>query len=156
MADQNILIVKNNHAGEEVWRYSGVLRRHTEKGLIIEAKFNAKDDAYGFKQGDLFIEAYLYGKWFNVYEIHSKEDGALKCWYCNITRPVRTLDQTLYYDDLALDLMVYPDGKMMVLDMDEFEELPISIADREKALKGLEELKKLFQEKTLINLSALI
>ena len=45
---------------------------------------------------------------------------------------------------------------MMVLDMDEFEELPISIADREKALKGLEEIKKLFQEKTPINLSALI
>jgi protein associated with RNAse G/E len=56
------------------------------------------------------VELYLFGKWFNIYEIYDRDDQLLKAWYCNITRPVRLLGNEVHYDDLALDLLVFLTG----------------------------------------------
>jgi hypothetical protein len=45
---------------------------------------------------------------------------------------------------LALDLWVSTDGKQTVLDQDEFEALGLNDELRQSALRGLEDLKKLF------------
>jgi protein associated with RNAse G/E len=156
MSKNQILVIKKDHLGKEVWQYPGIIRRKTEKGILIAAIFNAKDHAYGFKNGDQFLELYLFDKWFNIYEIHDRDDRKLKCWYCNITRPVHLLDDTLSYDDLALDLLVYPDGKQRLLDEDEFGELSLSKNDRKKAMNGMQELRELFCSVSPMNLNSLI
>jgi len=42
--------------------------------------------------------------------------------------------------DLALDLLVYPNGKYFFLDEEEFANLPLSSGTREKSWQGLRDL----------------
>jgi protein associated with RNAse G/E len=61
--------------------------------------------------------------------------------------PAEFDDEVVSYVDLALDLWVSVDGKQTVLDEDEFEELNLTDTLRADALKGLHELKLLFESK---------
>jgi predicted RNA-binding protein associated with RNAse of E/G family len=49
----------------------------------------------------------------------------------------------VYAEDLALDLIVLPNGSFWVLDEDEFTDLRISPEDRQRALEALDHLKAL-------------
>ena len=142
-------IIKNDHLGREVWRYPGKLIARSVKGLLFEAFFNRSDlDFNGLllKQGDRFLELYPFDKYFNIYEIYDRDSGLRKAWYCNVTRPIRIMDACISYDDLALDLLVFPDGRQLVLDEDEFAELNLDDGLKEKALKGLGELRRIFRD----------
>jgi len=142
-------IIKNDHLGREVWRYPGRLISRSEKGLLFEAHFNRTDlDFNGMllKQNDRFLELYPFDKYFNIYEIYDRDSGLRKGWYCNVTRPIRIMDACISYDDLALDLLVFPDGRQLVLDEDEFAELKLDAGLKEKALKGLGELRRIFRD----------
>jgi len=142
-------IIKNDHLGREVWRYPGRLISRSEKGLLFEAHFNRSDlDFNGMllKQNDRFLELYPFDKYFNIYEIYDRDAGLRKGWYCNVTRPIRIMDACISYDDLALDLLVFPDGRQLVLDEDEFAELNLDADLKEKALKGLGELRRIFRD----------
>ncbi len=145
---QSINVIKYNAAGKEVWHYSGeVLRQDAEK-VILEAYFRSPDQPFmgtELKQGDRFIETYYFNRWYNIFEIHDRDDDHLKGWYCNITRPaVLEADDRLSYQDLALDLWVDPDGTQTILDEDEFEELELDPATRACARGAMEELKAQF------------
>ena len=83
---------------------------------------------------------------YNIYEMRSQEENQLKGWYCNISRPARITADTLTFDDLALDLLVFPDGRQRVLDEDEFAELNLSAADVQAATSALAELQHLFKD----------
>lgn len=156
---QAYTIIKNNELGEEVWRYKGKPLVQTSQGILFEAYFNRSDlDFNGilFKKNDLFLELYLFGKFYNIYELHDRDTGMLKAWYCNVTRPVVLGDSTISYDDLALDLLVYPDGRQLVLDEDEFQEIIISTEERRCALKALRELRGLFKKHHKLDVRKLI
>jgi predicted RNA-binding protein associated with RNAse of E/G family len=140
-------IIKNDHLGNSVWEYDGIVIEQTASALLLEANFNRSDLMFNgvfLKEGDRFLELYPIGKWFNVYELHDKDNDEIKGWYCNITRPVRFNDEKISYDDLALDLLVYPDRKMLVLDEDEFRSLSLNPIETLNAKKGLEQLKEMF------------
>ncbi|MCD6356659.1 MAG: DUF402 domain-containing protein [Anaerolineaceae bacterium] len=140
-------IIKNNYLGEKVWEYEGELIEKTDSVYLFKARFNRPDLFFNkvlLKKGDLFLELYPLGKWFNIYEIHDRDDDNIKAWYCNVTRPMKIIDGSVTYEDLALDLFVYPDRKMLVLDEDEFESLSISKREKEKAKGGLKELIDIF------------
>ncbi len=141
-------IIKNDHLGREVWRYPGKLLACTGKGMLFEAYFNRPDlDFNGLllKQNDRFLELYLFEKYFNIYEIYDRDSGSLKGWYCNITRPVRIADTSISYDDLALDLLVFPDERRLLLDEDEFVRLSLNEDLKRNALQGLRELQQIFR-----------
>ncbi|UCF28624.1 MAG: DUF402 domain-containing protein, partial [Chloroflexota bacterium] len=53
-------------------------------------------------------------------------------------------DNSIAYRDLALDLLVYPNGNQKVLDEDEFKALPISQEVKLAAQQGLLELQQKF------------
>jgi uncharacterized protein len=147
MAD-DIILIKRDHHGKEVWRYSGRSLRATKNGILVEARFNRSDLPFHgmiFKQNDRFVELYLTGHWFNIYEIHDRDNDAIKGWYCNVTRPPLIQPGEIAYDDLALDLLVYPDGLQLVLDENEFEELNLTLEDQKHARRGLERLKELLK-----------
>ncbi|MEA4907280.1 MAG: DUF402 domain-containing protein [Chloroflexi bacterium] len=146
MAD--VVVIKRNHEGKETWRYDArILERRTD-GVLIEAFFNRPDLPFHgitLGQGDRFIEAYYTQCWFNIFEIHDRGDDHLKGWYCNVTRPAEIKDGEISYVDLALDLLVYPDGKQLVLDEDEFEELHLPEDLQQQARAALQELQALFK-----------
>ena len=86
-------------------------------------------------------------KWFNVFEIYDRDDGKLKGWYCNITKPAVIEDGSVSFVDLALDLWVSVDGKQTVLDEDELEELHLDDELKKKVYEGLRDLQVRFADR---------
>ena len=79
-------IIKNDHSGKQVWEYDGKVIEKTSTALLVEAYFNRSDLLFNgvlLRDGDRFLELYLNGRWFNIYEIHDKDSNAIKAWYCN-------------------------------------------------------------------------
>jgi protein associated with RNAse G/E len=138
-----IPVIKHDHTGQEKWRYEGVVVERDGAHVLIEARFDRDKVDLGyvvFYRGDRFLEHYYGDRWYNVFEVHAAEDDRLKGWYCNFTRPARLGPDAIRYDDLALDLWVYPDRRTLILDRDDFDALPIDEAERQAVLDGLEEL----------------
>jgi uncharacterized protein len=141
-----ITVIKQNVQGEETWRYTGRVLEQDEHSILIEANFNRPDTPFHgmmLGEGDRFVEIYFSDRWYNIFQIHDRNDASLKGWYCNITRPAVMMSDRIEYIDLALDLLVFPDGRQLVLDQDEFDELPLDDDTRQKALDTLPELQKL-------------
>ena len=141
-----ITVIKLNLAGVETWRYSGHVLKRDPSSLLIEAEFNREDVVFQgilLKRGDPFVEMYYSDRWYNIFEIHDRDSGEIKGWYCNVTRPAELNKSEICFVDLALDLFVYPDGRQLVLDEDEFEQLNPDAELRSQAYDALEELKRL-------------
>ncbi len=148
--DQTITILKLNLQKEVTWQYSGKIYQKTPNKIVIEAYFDREDmsvQGMPLLKGDRFVETYYTDRWYNIFEIHERENDALRGWYCNVSSPVRFVGSELSYVDLALDLIVFPNGQQIVMDKDEFNALPLSNADRRQALEALAELKGYFSKR---------
>jgi predicted RNA-binding protein associated with RNAse of E/G family len=113
--------------------------------VILEARFNRDDLDLGyatFRRGDRFVEHFYTDRWYNIFEVHDVDDDHLKGWYCNVVRPAILTDGQVRADDLALDVFIYPDGRSLVMDEDEFRALPLTQAERDKAWAAVAELKR--------------
>ena len=140
-----ITVIKNDHTGREVWRYSGQVLARGATWVQLEARFDRPEDIHTpyhtFRRGDRFVEWFFSDRWYNIFEMHDADDDHLTGWYCNITRPARLENEAIYADDLALDLFVAPDGTITVLDEDEFAALPLDENTRAQACRALQELR---------------
>jgi predicted RNA-binding protein associated with RNAse of E/G family len=143
-----ITVIKRNPAGEAVWQYNGTLLRNEPPVIMLEARFNAADASFMgevIRTGDRFIETYYSDRWYNILEIHDRENDRLKGWYCNIGKPVVMESETVIsYVDLALDLWVAVDGTQTVLDEKEFAALNLDAETKSKARAALAELQDYF------------
>ena len=142
-----IKVQKKNPRGEVTYEYEGMLLRRDDQSIILEALFDREDMPFMdviFKKGDRFVEYYYTDRWYNIFVIHDRDDEKVKGWYCNIGMPAVFEDGIVSYVDLALDLWISVDGKQIVLDEDEFEELQLDEDLRSAALHGLNELKTRF------------
>ena len=141
--------------GQTTLRYEGRLLTRTETTVVLEAPYTLPRRELGYvtlETGDRFVEHFYTDRWYNVFIIYDGQTGALKGWYCNITRPaafgaapeggvaVRAVD-------LALDFFVQPGGKEFVLDEDEFAALALGPEDTAAAWAALDELRALAREK---------
>ena len=143
-----ITVLKRNLAGEVTWQYEGRVLRREANYVVLEALFNREVMPFldiVLKRNDRFVETFYTDRWYNVFEIHDRDDDRLKGWYCNIGFPAMLEKNTVSYIDLALDLWVGSDGKQTVLDEDEFLALPVDVMTRAQALSALEELKQEFK-----------
>jgi protein associated with RNAse G/E len=142
-----VTVKKLNPTGLETWRYTGsVLERHADR-ILLEAEFNRDDTPFHeivLRRGDRFIETFYTDRWYNVFAIHDRQDGRLKGWYCNIGHPAEIGASSVSYIDLALDLLVYPDGRQLVLDEDEFAALMLPPEVQQRARLALQELQASF------------
>lgn len=143
-------ILKKNLAGEVTWQYDSEILRRDENSITVEAFFNRDDMPFQeivLKRDDRFVETFFTDKWYNIFEIYDRDDGALKGWYCNITKPAIIEDASVSYVDLALDLWVSADGIRKVLDEDELEELGLDEKTKQKVFACLSELEQYFESK---------
>lgn len=151
-ASMNVTIIKKNLDGVETWRYSGeVLQRETNR-VLLQAQFNRPDVLFHgilLKQGDRFVETFYTDRWYNIFAIYDRDDYQLKGWYCNAAYPAmfEAADKELVisYVDLALDLLVFPDGRQLVLDEDEFAALALPTETQKQAQRAFDELRQLFK-----------
>lgn len=147
---KTITVIKRNENSQPVFQYQAEILDQSEKGLLLSAVFGLAsviEEEINILKGDRFKEWYPYQKWFNIYQIYIDQTTQVRAWYCNICRPFLFHEDVLEFDDLALDLLVYPDGRQSILDRDEFRALRISGHERRMALEGLEELQDLFTQR---------
>ncbi|MDF1520326.1 MAG: DUF402 domain-containing protein [Brevefilum sp.] len=145
-------IIKMNTQHEEVWRYLGRVIAKDTHSVLVEAFFNIDDRPFHgitLRTNDRSIERYYSNRWYNVFEIHDRDDDRLKAWYCNVTSPAEFSPGKITYIDLALDILVYPDGDFLILDEDEFDALDLDEYSRQKALQALDTLKTIVEENRL-------
>jgi protein associated with RNAse G/E len=143
-----ITVHKLDHRGQEVWSYRGSIVAEEHDRIVLEARFDLPDrqvEKLWLRRGDRFLETYYRDRWYNVFAVHDSVDDHLKGWYCNITRPARfePSGTDLFAEDLALDMIVYPDRHWTVLDVEEFASLPIDLDERQNCLQALSELQSL-------------
>jgi uncharacterized protein len=145
----SITIHKLDHDGIEVWNYPGeVIQRDREK-VVVKARFTKNDFVFNgmiLKKDDLFIEAYYRMKWYNIYEIYDRDDGLLKGWYCNITRPPEINRWKISYQDLALDVLVHFRGESMLLDEDEFSNLDLAAEEIKNAWNAVRDVQMILSD----------
>lgn len=144
---KNIIVTKLNEKGIETWSYEGRELLRIDDIVMIEALFNREDTPFlgiVIKHHDRFIEAFFKDRWYNIFEIHDRDDDRLKGWYCDICKPAKISDHRISYIDLSLDLWVFPDGRQVIVDEEEFNGLDIDETTREQALNSLDDLTKNF------------
>lgn len=142
-----ITVRKLDHQGREVISYRGEVMERGEDRIVLRTSWDRDPMDLGFvvlEPDDRWRETFYADRWYNVFEIRDG-DGDLKGWYCNITRPAHIERGEVAAEDLALDLWVAPDGRMEVLDEEEFADLDLDPEERRKARGALEELMGLTQ-----------
>ena len=144
----DITVIKRDHNGGFLWQYEGERIDGGATWVCLRARFNRNDSDAGyvvFRRGDVFTEWFYADRWYNIFEMHDVDDGHLKGWYCNVTRPALITETTVEADDLALDMFVSPNGAILVLDEDEFAALDLTDQDRQQALAALDAIRQLVE-----------
>ncbi|WP_369176774.1 DUF402 domain-containing protein [Streptomyces mutabilis] len=146
-ASVDVILVK---AGATKIRYAGELLHDDGTRLAVRAPWagaGVRDFGFvRFEAGDVFTEYYWRDRWYSVKEVRTAA-GALKGWYCDITRPAVLTGTELTVEDLDLDLWRSADGTdVRRLDEDEFAESGLAERDPESAaaaVAALDELERL-------------
>jgi hypothetical protein len=144
-----VIVYKLDAEGREVWRYPAEVLERQPAWVRLEAFFNRPDMDLGytvFKQGDRFVEYFYRDRWYNIFAVYDRADGALKGWYGNICRPAHIEAAAVRCEDLALDIWVEPGGEAMVLDEEEFAALELAEAERLAGRAALQTLLELARQ----------
>ncbi|MEU9391175.1 DUF402 domain-containing protein [Streptomyces sp. NPDC048324] len=142
-----VVLVK---AGRTKIRYSAGLLGDDGTRIAVRAPWagtGTRDFGFvRFEEGDVFTEYYWRDRWYAVKEVRDGA-GALKGWYCDITRPAVLTGSELVVEDLDLDLWRSADGRdVRRLDEDEFADSGLRETDpaaAAAAVAALEELETL-------------
>ena len=141
-----ITVHKLDARGREVWTYTGKALRRSPSSVTLEAIFDREDDdleSVRLRRGDRFVETFYADRWYNVFAVHDVATDALKGWYCNVTRPAYLGEADIYAEDLALDIVISPEGTVRLLDEDEYASLEMSEAERQEVRRAVAELREL-------------
>jgi len=125
-------IVKLKPDGSEAIRYPGSVIASPSGWVAVQAPWGQRRVDLGylvFEPNDIFLEFFSLREPLNVFSIFT-HDGVLKGWYCNVTRPSWVSDRTIYWHDLYIDVVAYPDdARPLVLDEDELAEAAVEQRD---------------------------
>ena len=141
-----ITIRKLDAAGIEQLSYQGTLVARGPGWICIDAVFALPQRDLGYVTlcpGDRFREWFYADRWYNIFRVSAADGGALKGWYCNITRPAQITQSQVAAEDLALDVFVYPDGRWRLLDEAEFEALELPARERHCAMEAVSAIQAL-------------
>ncbi len=141
-------VCKRNARGQEIYCYTARLLWQGQESITVAAAFHMDNVTVGgllLAAGDCFVETYYANYWYNVFGIYARDSHRLRGWYANIGKPVTLTPEHIAYRDLALDLVVLPNGTQTVLDTDEFEALHLPPAEAHRALQALHSLQQRFR-----------
>ena len=143
-------VIKRDARGIDELSYEGVLRERNEDYICINAAFAMADRDLGYiklRRGDHFREWFYSDRWFNIFRVADGETNSLKGWYCNITRPPIIDAHQIAAEDLCLDVFVYPDGRTLLLDEDDFRELKLAKREVQKAWRAVAAIRRLVDKR---------
>lgn len=113
-------------------KYDGKIRRSWLASLVsadgsrvtLLAHFSeshSHNDLGMIHAGTVSLEHFWVDRWYNVFQFR-EPDGSPKAIYANIAMPATFAGSTLDYVDLDIDVIQWPDGRVDVLDREDFEE----------------------------------
>ena len=147
--ENTLTVHKCDYKGNDVFAYPATILRRDEQKIVIRASFISHKDyniaGLELKNGDKCIEVFYFHRWFNIFEVYAGESEQIRGWYCNITKPTIYQDNHLYYSDLALDVIAFRDGRQVIVDEEQFMQLPLDNTTRQKARSELQELCQLLK-----------
>jgi uncharacterized protein len=97
-------------------------------------RFNRVDIGYyAFEPGDTLLEYFSLDGYYNAFATF-RASGEFVGWYCNVTHPttVSEAEREIRWHDLYVDVLVLPDGIVIVVDEDELADS--DLADTDPAL----------------------
>ncbi|HMT08851.1 MAG TPA: DUF402 domain-containing protein [Pyrinomonadaceae bacterium] len=123
---------KSNSITVNSRKYDGTLSRSWECEVISRAEHAIKLRGVFAKTvehrelgtidaGTVSVEYFSADLWFNVFRFESP-NGEFRNLYANICIPPKISDRRVDYVDLDIDVVSWPDGRVVVLDEKEFEE----------------------------------
>lgn len=123
-ATEAVTVTKRDWRGQVVYSWQGDVHAREGGHVVLRAVWNGPGtvrvaDGVVFDMGDVFYEHYYDGKPYGLWQVLAPDEGALKCWYCNISTPAAFGDGAISFRDLLLDVLLYPDGRREVLDRDD-------------------------------------
>ncbi|GAK06013.1 cysteinyl-tRNA synthetase [Geomicrobium sp. JCM 19037] len=134
---------KHNGSLHRVWEQSTVLKSTSQEIIGGNDKIIVQEGSgHAWRTREPAIFYFHHQKWFNIIAM-IRNDGIH--YYCNIGTPCAYDSEALKYIDYDLDIKVYPDNSMQLLDEDEYEEhrklmkYPFDI--EQKVAEGVGELK---------------
>ena len=89
LAAPPLRVVKLGPDRSRVFAWDGRQLERTPEHILLAGFFTRLRRDLGYvvlEQGDLFLEWYYFGRWYNIFQIYSTS-GQLKGWYCNIGMP---------------------------------------------------------------------
>lgn len=138
----NIRLFRRRFIPEETIELKDDIIIMAENGIII-TKWNVLKPRNDINNG---ISAYFTNDGIKVSKIFN-QNGRLVYWYCDIIETIHNeTNNTFTFNDLLIDILVYPDGHVEVVDMDEFADamedgiLPVSVITQ--ALRSADALLK--------------
>jgi hypothetical protein len=155
MTDRNSLITINSR------KFDGRIHRSWQARLLEEtAGFylfvgefveEVKHPKIGvIRRGTISYEYYWKNEWYNVFRFHEPE-GVLRNFYCNINQPPMLSRDVLDYVDLEIDILVWRDFSLEILDLDEYEDtaLKYSFSDeiKNKVVESMNKLLEMIKER---------
>lgn len=126
-----VMVVKLRPDGDEAIRYPGEIISAPDDWVAVRAPWGQRRVELGyltFEPDDVFFEYFSLSRPFNAFAICTSQEN-LKGWYCNVTRPSWFEDAQVYWHDLYVDVIAYPDGRTLVLDEDELAESGLATSD---------------------------
>lgn len=139
-----ITVHKQNHLGQPVFSWKGELLAASPSCRLVSAFFNGADevsvDQVVFRKGDLMLERYFTDRWYNVFEVRQGDSEVVKCWYINLSSPALFNADSIIWQDLALDLIVYPNGAYRLLDEEEYNALNLRADQNDRCQAAVREL----------------
>lgn len=124
MSDRIVTINSRKYDGRIRRSWKGGLVHDSSDFIILVGSFNEEvehNDLGRISAGTVSFEHFWFDRWYNVFRFH-EPDGTLKAHYANIAMPPTFKDGVLDYVDLDIDVVVWPDRRVEVLDRDDFEE----------------------------------
>ncbi len=122
-----ITVKKLDSSGKLLTAYQGQVIERAVTSVVVEARWRRPLMDLGYvvlETGDLFVETHYADRWYAILKIHAA-GGALKGWYVNFSRPSAISEDEISAADLHLDLFVFPDGRTLLLDEDEYATLDL-------------------------------
>ncbi|MFY9421581.1 MAG: DUF402 domain-containing protein [Bacilli bacterium] len=114
-------IISYKHDGElhRVWKDVVVLSKTEEEIVILNDKVYVIDgDGRRWKTREPAICFFYKQHWFNIICMLRDDDIY---YYCNLSSPYVLDQEGIKYIDYDLDVKIFPDGEVMLLDRDEYD-----------------------------------
>ncbi len=124
MNDGPIITINSRKFDQSIRRsWTARLIERRPQLLVFEGVFDrdvAHPDLGLISAGTISREFYWLDRWYNVFLFHEPA-GEFRNYYCNINMPPSFSGTTLDYVDLDIDVVIWPDKRVEVLDIAEFE-----------------------------------